>query len=166
MLQQVKDGNAELAFVNMPVSDDELVIEPCFEIHDIFVCGAKHDIKRSYSWEEISQEPLILLEENSVSRRYLNKQFSSKNIELKPDVEMAAHDLLIRFASIHLGVSCVIEEFSKDRLEQGIIQKMPLDPPLPARNIGCAYMKTAPLSLAAQEFLKLIRQDKSSPSAL
>ena len=35
MLQLVKEGKAELAFVNLPVTDDELCIEPCLEIHDI-----------------------------------------------------------------------------------------------------------------------------------
>lgn len=162
MLQQVKEGKAELAFVNMPVSDVELCIEPCFEIHDIFVCGSNHHLKKSYSWEEIATEPLILLEENSVSRRYINNQFLKKGIELKPHIEMAAHDLLIRFASIHLGVSCVTQEFSSDVLEQGLIRKMNLNPPLPPRSIGFAYLKNSPLSPASQAFLNLIRQDSYS----
>ncbi|MBQ2931706.1 MAG: LysR family transcriptional regulator [Clostridia bacterium] len=159
MLQLVKEGKAELAFVNMPMADDELCIEPCFEIHDMFVCGPKYDTKASYTWEEISQEPLILLEENSSSRHNLNKQFQNKGISLKPQIEIAAHDLLIRFASIHLGVACVIEEFSKKSLDRGIILPMQLDPPLPARNIGYAYLRNTPLSLAAQTFLKLIKQN-------
>lgn len=158
MLKLVKEGKAELAFVNMPISDDELCIKPCFEIHDIFVCGPKHDIKKSYTWEDMSKEPLILLEENSSSRRFINKQFRNKGIELKPQIEMAAHHLLIRFASIHLGVSCVIEEFSRESLDQGIITPLKLTPPLPARNIGYAYMKNSPLSPASQAFLKLIEQ--------
>ena len=33
----VKEGKAELAFVNLPTEDEELCIEPCFEIHDVFV---------------------------------------------------------------------------------------------------------------------------------
>jgi len=159
MLELVKSGKAELAFVNMPISDDELQIEPCFEIHDIFVCGPKHEIKPVYSWEEMAEEPLILLEENSSSRRNLDRQFNEKNISLTPHIEMAAHDLLIRFASIHLGVSCVVSEFSKESLDQGIIREMPLNPPLEPRSIGYAYMKNNPLSLASQAFLKLIRED-------
>jgi len=138
MLELVKEGKAELAFVNMPVSDDELVIEPCFEIHDIFVCSPKHDVKPSYSWKEIAQEPLILLEENSSSRRYLDSQFNKKDISLKPQIEIAAYDLLIQFASINLGVSCVVEEFSKESLNHGVIIPMPVNPPLsPRKNRRC-----------------------------
>ncbi len=162
MLQCVKEGKAELAFVNLPVEDDELCIEPCLEIHDIFVCGPEYDIKPSYTWEEMTKQPLILLESNSTSRHYLNKKFAEKHIPLNPKIEIAAHELLIRFASIHLGVSCVVEEFSKESLQQGIIRPMKLCPPLPPRAIGCAYLRHNPLSPAAQAFLSLIHQNKYS----
>lgn len=157
MLSLVKAGKADLAFINMPLDDDELEIEPCFEINDVFVCGPNFEQNTSYSWDEVSNLPLILLEKNSSSRRFLDKNFKEKEISLKPQIEVAVHDLLIRFASIHLGVSCVIEQFSKEELEKGIIKKLPLDPPLPKRSIGCAYLKNTPLSYAAKAFLDLIR---------
>lgn len=61
MLQLVKEGKAELAFVNLPVEDDELCIEPCLQIHDIFVCGSEYKPKARYTRDEIVREPLILL---------------------------------------------------------------------------------------------------------
>ena len=157
MLNLVKEGKADLAFINMPLQDEELVIEPCFEINDVFVCGPDYENKDSYSWEEVSDLPLILLEKNSSSRCFVEKNFNERNILLNPQIEVAVHDLLIRFASIHLGVSCVIEEFSKEELERGIIQKMNLTPSIPKRSIGCAYLKNAPLSYAAKAFIDLIK---------
>ena len=157
MLALVKEGKADLAFVNMPLKDDDLVIEPCFEINDVFVCGPDFDKKASYSWEGIAKLPLILLEKHSSSRRFLDKNFNENNISLNPQIEVAVHDLLIRFASIHLGVSCVIEQFATEELKKGFIQKISLDPPLPKRSIGCAYLKNAPLSYAAKAFLDLIK---------
>lgn len=162
MLERVKDGSAELAFVNLPIEDNELCIEPCAEIHDIFVCGPEYISKPSYTWDEIANEPLILLEDNSSSRLYLNKNFANHGIILNPHIEIAAHDLLIRFASIHLGVSCVVEEFSKESLRQGIIRPLNLTPKLPTRHIGYAYMQKHPLSPAAQAFLKLIKESDFS----
>ena len=156
MLTLVKEGKADLAFVNMPMEDDELVFEPCLEINDVFVCGPDFEMKSSYSWEEIAELPLILIEKNASSRHFLEKNFKEKNISLNPQIEVAVHDLLIRFASIHLGFSCVIEQFSKEELDRGIIQRLTLDPPLPKRNISCAYLKNAPLSYAAKAFLNMI----------
>ena len=157
MLTLVKEGKADLAFVNMPMEDDELVFEPYLEINDVFVCGPDFEKKASYSWEEVAGLPLILIEKNASSRHFLEKNFKERNIALYPQIEVAVHDLLIRFASIHLGISCVIEQFSKAELEQGIITKIPLDPPLPKRSIGCAYLKNAPLSHAAKAFLDMIK---------
>lgn len=158
MVQLVKEGKAELAFVNLPVEDDQLCIEPCLQIHDIFVCGAEQKIKDRYTWAEISKEPLILLEPNSTSRRNLDNNFKQKSITLTPRIEVAAHDLLIQFASILLGISCVVEEFSKEALSKGTIRPVNVQPPLPPRSIGCAYLKHNTLSRAAQAFLKLIRK--------
>ncbi len=156
MLHLVKQGKADLAFVNLPVVDDELCIKPCLEIHDIFVCGPEFKTKSSYSHSEIAQLPLILLEKKSSSRRFLDRTFRKNQIELVPQIELAAYDLLIRFASIHLGVACVVKEFSQEALDNGLIKPLNLDNPLPPRSIGCAYMNDGSLSLAAKAFLNLI----------
>ncbi len=158
MLHQLKEGKAELAFVNLPADDDELYIKPCLKIHDIFVAGADHAAKERYSWKEIAALPLLLLETHSNSRRYVEDQFAAKNISLNPQIEVAVHDLLIRFASINLGISCVVEEFSKDALDQGLIKKLNISPALPPRSIGCAYLKHNTLSFAAKAFMELIEK--------
>ncbi|MBE7063392.1 MAG: LysR family transcriptional regulator [Clostridia bacterium] len=154
----VKEGKSELAFVNLPTEDDELTVTPCMEIHDIFVAGPAFAAKSSYTREEISAEPLILLEQNATSRRYVEDEFKKNRILLSPIIELAVHDLLIQFASIHLGVSCVVKEFAKDSIRKGIIKPLKLTEPLPARSIGYAYLKHNPLSLAAQAFLDIIKE--------
>lgn len=158
LLQYVKEGMAELAFVNLPISDEELTVEPCFPIHDVFVCGQDFPAKEVYSWQEMAEQPLILLEPNSTSRKFVEKEFKKSKIPLSPKIEIAVHDLLIRFASIHLGVSCVVKEFSEESIQSGSIKLMNLEPPLPQRAIGCAYLRHNPLSHAAQAFLELIRK--------
>lgn len=158
MVRLVKEGKADLAFINLPMEDDALSIEPCLTIHDIFVAGKNFKAKKKYSFEEIANLPLVLLEKNSSSRHFLDTVFSEKGITLTPRTSLAAHDLLLRFAAIHLGVACVVEEFSKESLSRGDVQKLPLASPLPPRHIGCAYGKDRPLSLAAKAFLKLIRE--------
>lgn len=155
-LSLVKEGQADLAFVNMPLEDDDFIITPCLEINDMFVCGPDFEIKSSYSWEDIAELPLILLEKHSSSRRFLDEIFAEKNIFLDPQIKVAVHDLLIHFASIHLGVSCIVEQFSSEELKKGLVKKIPLTPPLPPRHIGCAYLKNAPISYAAKAFINLI----------
>ncbi len=163
LMQLVKDGKADFAFINLPAEDEELCIKPCFTIHDIFVCGSSFEPRKSYPWEEICNLPLILLEKNSSSRHYVENLFKEKGLILTPQIELAVHDLLIRFASINLGISCVVEEFSKDSLKSGLIKPINITPPLPSRSIGYAYRKNTPLSLAAKAFLDLITEEKRLP---
>lgn len=156
MLERVKNGEADLAFINLPAHDDELEIVPCMEIHDIFVCAPEYPAKKQYTREDISNEPLILLETNSNSRRYIESQFASDGITLTPHIEMAAHELLLHFASINLGVACVVKEFSSEALDAGLIKEMKLSSPLPSRSIGFAHLKSTPLTGAARAFLDLV----------
>lgn len=157
LVQSVKEGKAELAFVNLPLEDEELTVTPCLTIHDIFVAGADAQIKPTYTWEEMAEEPLILLEPNSTSRRFLETEFQKKHITLSPKIELAVHDLLLQFASIRLGVACVVKEFSEESIQKDSVVPLNLQPPLPVRAIGCAYLKHNPLSLAAQAFLEILK---------
>ena len=88
----------------------------------------------------------------------MDAAFAEKGIPLKPQIEVAVHDLLIRFASIHLGISCVVEEFAMDSFKNGSIKKINLTPALGTRHIGCAYLKHSALSPAAKAFLELIKK--------
>lgn len=162
MLSQVKEGRAELAFINLPAEDDELIIRPCLTIHDIFVCGAEYGIKDKCRAEDIAKHPLLLLETHSNSRRYLDEQFRARHIKLEPQIEVAVHDLLIRFASIHLGVACVVKEFSVEALNDGSIKEISLNPPLPPRSVGYAYLRHNQLSDAAKAFLELIEGENQN----
>ena len=158
LISYVKEGKSELAFVNLPIADEELAVTPCIKIHDIFVAGPSWKTKSSYTREEIAKEPLILLESNATSRGYVEKEFQKSHLTLSPIIELAVHDLLLHFASIHLGVSCVVEEFSRESLEKGLVKPLHLTQPLPSRSIGCAYLKHNPLSPAAQAFLEIIKK--------
>ncbi|MBQ7792352.1 MAG: LysR family transcriptional regulator substrate-binding protein, partial [Clostridia bacterium] len=160
LLRYVKEGKSELAFVNLPIEDEELTVMPCMEIHDIFVVGNDEKTKPSYTWKELSEESLIMLEPNSTSRRFVEQEFLKQQITLTPKIELAVHDLLLQFASIHLGVSCVVEEFSKESIEKGMVKPLNVTPSLPCRSIGCAYLKHNPLSLPAQAFLEMIQNTK------
>ena len=157
MIDLVKSGLVDLAFINLPLKDNELKIQPCFMIHDIFVCASNKKIKKQYTRQEIANMPLILLEKNANSRKYIDSQFKKNHITLTPQIELGAHELLLQFAMIDLGVSCVIKEFATSYLQNKQVQEITLDEPLAKRAIAYAHLKKMPLSNAASAFLELIK---------
>ncbi|WP_125153238.1 LysR family transcriptional regulator [Clostridium rectalis] len=154
----VKMGEIDLAICNLPIEDTALQIEERMEIQDIFVCGARlmENIKRPLTFEEISNMPLILLDSKSNSRQYVESYLLTKGVSISADIELGAHDLLLQFAKINLGIACVVKEFSLEYLKKGILYEVKTVEPIPKRNIGFCYLKSVSLSPAARTFLKLL----------
>lgn len=154
----IKSGEINIAICNLPIYDPSLEVRPCKEIKDIFVCGEKYKnlSKEKISLEEIVNYPLIFLETNSNSRKYVEKFMLSKGIKISPEFELGSFDLLLEFARINLGIACVVKEFSKSYLEQGLLYEVNVLEEIPNRSIGICYLKSVPLSLASTKFVEVL----------
>lgn len=164
MIDLIKTGKIDLGFLNLPIEDASLHIVKCKEVHDIFVKGTKDTENQAYSRYELSQMPLILLEKNSNTRNHMDRQFRKSGIILQPEIEIGAHELLLQFAHINLGVSCVIKEFSLQQLNNQYVYEIKQKEPLPPRSIGYAYLNRVTLSTAAKKFIEILSQDSSLSS--
>ena len=154
----LKSGKVDISFVNLPISDPQVSILPCMTVQDIFVAGEKYAALRGkpVSWQTLSRLPLILLEHASNSRRHLDRVAAQNGVTLDPSIELGAHSLLVKFASIGLGVACVTKEFAGDLTSQGNLFELELMPPVPQRGVGLATLQGLPLSFAAARFAELV----------
>lgn len=154
----IKSGEIDIAICNLPITDSSLEVIPCVEVKDIFVCGEKYKelLERRVSLEEIVKYPLIFLEPNSNSRKYVENFMLSKGIKISPEFELGSFDLILEFAKINLGIACVVKEFSRDYLEKGILYEVKISEEIPSRSIGICYLKSVPLSLASTKFVEML----------
>ncbi|MEG0692900.1 MAG: LysR family transcriptional regulator, partial [Oscillospiraceae bacterium] len=83
----LKSGKIDLAFVNMPVSDNDILVEDYMTVHDIFVGGVQYG-EKEYTLTEVSKLPLILLEKKSNSRRYIEQFFNQNGLQISPEIEL------------------------------------------------------------------------------
>ena len=65
-------------------------------------------------------------------------------------------DLLIEFAKMGIGVSCVVKQFVEHELESGTLVEIELSEPVPPREIGFLYNDIQPFN---ENILKFIRVD-------
>ncbi len=158
LLNLLKSGEIDIALCNLPVKDSALDIQKCSDVHDIFVCGEKYKslCQSNISLEELTQYPMIFLEGKSNSRQYVEKYFLSNGIKIQPEIELGSHELLLEFAKYNFGISCVIEEFSKDYLNKGDLFKLKLTDEIPKRSIGFCFLKSVSMSAAARKLVSLI----------
>jgi DNA-binding transcriptional LysR family regulator len=162
-IELLKSGKADIAVINLPFEDDSakhgrLNIRSVHTIHDVFVAGTKFSQYQNeiLSCKQISELPLIMLEEKSNSRLYVDGFFACKSITLQPEIELGSHDLLLEFAAANLGVSCVIKEFATDFFNSGKIFELKTDEFIPSRNIGICTLEEVTTSAATDKFLSFL----------
>ncbi|GAA0309224.1 DNA-binding transcriptional LysR family regulator [Gracilibacillus halotolerans] len=159
-LAMLKSGEVDIAVCNLPVNDPALEVMPCMEIQDIFVCGEKYKrlLRKPLQLEQLVRLPLIFLEPNSNSRKYVDQFLEKQGVDVSPEFELGYHDLLLDFAKINLGIACVTREFSKEYLNRGYVWEIPLEMEIPKRSIGVCYLQSVPLSSASTKFVELIER--------
>lgn len=161
LCEMLKSGEIDIAIGNLPIKDSSLEIRKCIDIRDVFVCGEKYKEKlcEPISLEELAELPLILLETNSNSRLYVEKYMLSKGIKMKPEIELGSHELLLEFAKINLGISCVIKEFSQEYLKNGLLYEVKLTEEIPKRSIGICFLKNISLSPSSTKFVEVLESE-------
>ncbi len=149
-------GLADIAFVNLPLSDPRMEIIELMEVEDVFITDKNHLPGKAVTPLELSGLPLIMLEEISASRQYVNRWFQEQNIKLEPEIELGSHDLLIAFAKIGLGISCVTRQFALDPLQKGELFEVPVTKKIPKRKIGLCFLKDVSLGTCAKHFIHML----------
>lgn len=114
-----------------------------WQIHDVFVASPQY-LKNLESicgpdYNVFEEANIMLLDESNVTRRHVDEYFKSMNIEPAQILEVTTMDLLIEFAKIGIGVSCVIRELVKDDLASGRLVELPMKLPIPSRSIAFMY---------------------------
>lgn len=160
-IQLLKSGKIDIAFGNLPIEDSTLEVVKCMTVHDTFVAGNdfKEYKEKVFSHDDIAKLPLILLENKSNSRKYVDKVFLESGLVLTPSIELGAHELLLQLAKINLGVSCVVREFSKEYLKNDFVFELKQKNPIPERSIGYCYSKNLHLTPTMKEFMSFLNSN-------
>ncbi len=147
-------GKLDVAFVNSPVDTGKFSTKKCLTLHDVFIAAdAFSQLKgRVISRGELCSYPLIMLEKLSNTRRSIDESFMQSGIVLNPEIDLGSHDLLVDFARINLGVSCVTREFADI---DGSLFELELDKPLPERELDLCWLDAGTLSSAKKKFIDM-----------
>ena len=147
-------GKLDVAFVNSPVDTSKFSVKKCLELHDVFIAGnAFSELKgKTITRKELCSYPLIMLEKLSNTRRSIDEEFMRSGIALNPEIDLGCHDLLVDFARINLGISCVTREFAAI---DGELFELKLDEPLPVRELDLCWIDAGCPSEAKKKFIDM-----------
>ena len=89
---------------------------------------------------------------------FVERFLKKKGYSISPMFELGSHDLLVDFAKVNYGVSCVIKEFVEEPLRTGELFELTLEEKIPSRGIGIVNLCFFPLSRAAEAFVGSIEK--------
>ena len=155
-LQLLANNKIDIGLIGTPETMDKIDFYSLGKIHDVFVASPSYlENYKLRNNDQINLETmdLMLLNKGNISRDYVDRFLLSKSLELNNYIEISSMDLLIDFAKIGLGVSCVIKEFILDEIANGSLIEVPLDIPIPTRDLGFVYNTSSIISESTKKFI-------------
>ena len=160
-LKLLESNDLDIGLVATPANMEMYEFHSLGEIEDIFVATKTYldNLKLRENNEDIfTNANIMLLDEENISRKYINAYFDANSIVPKHILEISSMDLLIEFAKTSLGIACVIKAFVQAELEAGSLIQLPLKTPVQKREVGFSYSKNAYLSESMVKFMQFVNK--------
>lgn len=159
IIQLMKTDGCDIGFLNLPVADDpEINITKSISyLHDIFIAsGEFKELKgKALGVEELASLPLLLMEENTVSRFSIDSYGKSHGVQFRPAVEVNSWGFMKKLVADGMGVGCIPREYALNKLADGTLFELNVCPAVPARSVGMALPADVNMTFALQSFINL-----------
>ena len=144
-IDALENNQIDIGLIGYPDNRNSLTYSPVLEIHDAFVTTQNYldnfSLRENLTREElIKNATFMMLNKENITRKYVDSKLILNQVHLQNIIEVSNMDLLIDFAKIDLGISCVIKEFVKNDIENGSLKLLSIVPKISGRKIGLAYL--------------------------
>ena len=143
-IQVLEAQDIDIALVAIPKHlspNQKVILEQ--EVEDIFVASPKYieNLKALHgnNFSLFQNATVMLMDDKNVSRHYIDMYIRENQLDFKQVIALNTMDLLIDFAKIDMGISCVIRSFVEKDLENGSLVQIDIAPPIPRRKIGVMF---------------------------
>jgi DNA-binding transcriptional LysR family regulator len=156
----LKKNLVDLIVTNLPNNelDSTFNVIETVSFQDVIIAPTIYDElnHRKIDFSELVHYPILLLDKQSSTTRFLQDTFSNLNLTLKPAIELGSIDLLVDMASIGLGIT-FIPDYVYLKSEQLFIVET--HQKLQKRKLGIVTQAKTPLSKSSEAFIELITAD-------
>ncbi len=158
----LEKGMADIGIINLyGNNEDNLKLWKQYKISDCFIIkkGSLKKKRKNMTPGEIAELNHIMLEKGTSTRAHINKYFADEGIMVQPEIELGSVELLLKFAAMGMGVSCIAREFLEKSPYMDLVEILPVEIPVKQRSIGVVTLRGVPVSRAAEAFLGIITED-------
>ncbi len=157
-LEYLYNGKIDFGIVSEPFeAKPEILVNRVKEIRDIFVAGSRfvHLKDKVLKYKQLEELPIICLENNTSSRRFIDQFLLTNDVVLRPEFELAMSDIIVKFAIRNLGIGCVVEDFAQDAIAEGTLFELQFEEKIRSRHFCIITGSHNPISTAARELLSM-----------
>lgn len=152
----IERGSIDLAFVVKPENQGMSIYHPLGVIEYIFVCTPAYLQKLNCKNDEIFEYAnIMLMDKDNISRKHINRYYARNHIFPLHILEVNEMDMLIEFAKMSIGISCVVKQFVEQELRTGTLIEITLSNPIPPREIGFLYNQIQPINENIKKFINI-----------
>lgn len=158
-IDHLHQGRIDFGVVTKPLEvDAQFDVFRVRKIQDVFVAGDKfRELQgRKLRYKELADLPLICLEGDTSTRKYVDSYLEKKKIAVTPEFELATNDMIVQFALRNLGVGCVVEDFARKQLDNGELFLLEFEEQIPERDMCLIIDKRSTMSVAAAKLKELL----------
>jgi len=163
-LRLLDENKIDIGLVGKPDNFKGLHFDFLSDIEDTFVASPEYISNLSERGiaenEVLEHATLMLLDKNNMTRRYIDDYFQANHIDASETIDISDMDLLIDFAKIGVGIACVIKSFVAKDLKKGKLMEIPLELPIPKREVGFAYKQSVKPSKSLEAFIDFYKNFK------
>lgn len=159
-LEHLMAGDIDFGVISSPFSvDSRIQVHNGRKIKDVFVAGERFsELKgKVLSYKELMNYPIICLEGNTSSRRYIDNYLADNDVTLNPEFELATSSMVVSFAARNMGIGSVVEDFAKEELESGKLFKLEFEKDIPMRDICVISDSKIPMSKASKKLMDMLQ---------
>lgn len=160
-LQMLQNGSSDFAVVSTPIPANALphLKETKLCTFQELLIGSPHYrflCQEPLSYADILHYPLIGLGRGTMTYELYTQLFLKKGLVWKLDTEVATANQLLPMIKCNLGIGFLSDFLARDALKEGCVLSIPLCGDSPEREICLVEDKTRYLSIAANEFKKML----------
>ncbi len=155
-------GIIDIGLIARSTVDSNIDYYSMGSIHDIFAATPGYIENTASRSGKIN---ILLLNKNNVTRQFVDGHIGAGFLSDKNILEVDNMNLLIDFTKAGLGIGCVIREFVRREISEGILTEYKKGlQKLPKREVCLAISSKTILSAYARDFLDYMGRNKNNPS--
>src|SRR5437868_10105363 len=156
LLQEIRTGTADLGFITLPVNEPELVTVPAMEEEMLLVAHPSHPLarKKRIAPQDLAQQPFVLFEAVSNSRRIVDNFFLKEGIDPRIVMETENVEILKALVRAEMGITIIPYQAVAREVRSGQLFCARISGTTMVRQTGWVYQRSNRIPRMIEEMFK------------